>query len=156
MNPLLRHLSLRVPWHDTGWDGRICKDPKGNSSCVVLRNIREEKDDDTEARYSNEMLDKLPVQALPPCIGERSTFMWDKTFVRTYLHRYKKLGIRSYGHFKETPLKTPPYSTTAVPFRWMLRESGSEIAELNEFDVDLAREPDSEEWLAENSWFLDH
>src|SRR5438046_10705217 len=38
----------------------------------------------------------------------------------------------------------------------MLRESGSEIAELTGLNVELTREPDSEEWLADNSWFLDH
>jgi hypothetical protein len=24
MNYPLRHISVPVPWHDTGWDGRVC------------------------------------------------------------------------------------------------------------------------------------
>ena len=28
------HVSARLPWHDSGWDGRICRDPKGNTYCV--------------------------------------------------------------------------------------------------------------------------
>ena len=24
----LRHVSVRVPWHDNGWNGSVCKDPK--------------------------------------------------------------------------------------------------------------------------------
>ncbi len=27
---ILKHLSVRVPWHDRGWDGSICNNPKAN------------------------------------------------------------------------------------------------------------------------------
>ena len=30
----LRHLSIRVPWHDSGWDGRVCQNPTANTSCL--------------------------------------------------------------------------------------------------------------------------
>jgi exodeoxyribonuclease V alpha subunit len=28
------HISVRLAWHDNGWDGRICRDPKANTYCV--------------------------------------------------------------------------------------------------------------------------
>lgn len=28
------HLTLRLAWHQNGWNGHICKDPKGNTYCV--------------------------------------------------------------------------------------------------------------------------
>ena len=28
------HISVRLAWHDTGWNGRICKNPKANAYCV--------------------------------------------------------------------------------------------------------------------------
>ena len=41
----LRHVSIRVPWHDTGWDGRVCKDPRLNGACLKLKRIAENRDD---------------------------------------------------------------------------------------------------------------
>jgi len=29
-----KHLSVRLAWHDSGWNGRICRDPKANTYCV--------------------------------------------------------------------------------------------------------------------------
>ena len=30
----IRHLSVRVPWHDSGWNGTVCVDPKNNVACL--------------------------------------------------------------------------------------------------------------------------
>jgi hypothetical protein len=30
----VRHLTVRMAWHDSSWNGRICKDPAANSYCV--------------------------------------------------------------------------------------------------------------------------
>jgi hypothetical protein len=36
----LRHISIRVPWNDNDWTGKICKNPIENTSCMILkRNI---------------------------------------------------------------------------------------------------------------------
>ena len=37
----LRHISIRVPWHDDGWNGCICMKPKANTACQALARIRE-------------------------------------------------------------------------------------------------------------------
>lgn len=30
---MVRHVSVRVVWHDSGWSGRICGDPDANIYC---------------------------------------------------------------------------------------------------------------------------
>ena len=30
----VKHLTVRMAWHDSGWNGRICKDPTTNVHCV--------------------------------------------------------------------------------------------------------------------------
>jgi hypothetical protein len=28
------HMSLRLPWHDRGWDGHVCNNPTANVYCT--------------------------------------------------------------------------------------------------------------------------
>jgi hypothetical protein len=37
MNYPLRLISIRVPWHDTGWDGRVCATPRLDGSCLKIQ-----------------------------------------------------------------------------------------------------------------------
>jgi hypothetical protein len=37
-----------VPWHDSGWDGRVCANPAANTSCLILKNIGMQRDDSSE------------------------------------------------------------------------------------------------------------
>jgi len=46
------HVSVRVPWHDSRWAGKICANPRGNTSCLILPRIAETKDDDFEADHA--------------------------------------------------------------------------------------------------------
>ena len=36
----LRHLSVRIPWHDGGWTGKVCSKPRDNASCMFLPRIQ--------------------------------------------------------------------------------------------------------------------
>lgn len=40
-----QHLTLHVAWHDANWAGTVCNAPSGNSFCVMLDRVREERDD---------------------------------------------------------------------------------------------------------------
>lgn len=42
------HLSVRLFWHDSGWDGAICRDPAANVWCEAHDHVREHKPE-TEA-----------------------------------------------------------------------------------------------------------
>ena len=43
-----KHISIRVPWTDTKWDGKVCYAPNLNSSCIILDQIAPKKDDSTD------------------------------------------------------------------------------------------------------------
>jgi hypothetical protein len=45
----VQHISMRVPWRDEPWSDRICTSPLDNSSCLLLKNIGDKRDDAWEA-----------------------------------------------------------------------------------------------------------
>lgn len=55
----LRHISIRVPWHDSGWNGTVCKAPKLNGACLKLDNIARNKKDDVEAAIAGQSIEHL-------------------------------------------------------------------------------------------------
>ena len=116
------HVTIRVPWHDGGWTGNVCARPLDNTSCLILPRIGEGRRDDVEARCSGQRLDELDRADLPPCVGERVSFMAPFALTRTMTHPYKEFYPETHGHFEPTRFMQPEYSAAGVPFRWMLRE----------------------------------
>jgi len=142
--------SIRVPWHDTGWDGRVCAKPRLNGACLKLKRIGQERDDAAEEAVAGQSLVDLPQEKWPCCVTERMAFMAPFEYVRTANHPYKRTSEGSHGHFDETPLRHPAYSAPAVPFAWMLREAMEELGEEYGLDVQAEREPDlgfSTQWI---------
>ena len=116
------HLTIRVPWHDGGWKGNVCARPLDNSSCLVLPRIGEGRRDELEARCAGQRLDELDRGDLPPCVGERVSFMAPFALKRTMTHPYTEFYPETHGHFAPTRFEQPAYSAACVPYRWMLRE----------------------------------
>src|SRR6516225_7824943 len=75
MRYALRPTSLRVPWHDTAWDGRVCANPHLNSSCLKLRRIAQGRNDAAEDETKGQLLSDLPEKQWPCCLGERVSFL---------------------------------------------------------------------------------
>lgn len=124
MNPNLfplRHVSIRVPWHDSGWNGHVCRDPRRNTSCIKLINIAEKKDDAREEGNAGKSLKTLPLEELPPCVMERATFMSDFAFDYYHQHPYARTSPDTHAHFDSTLLRFPKYSAPGVPFRWLMK-----------------------------------
>ena len=48
----MHHITIRVPWHDNCWAGRVCNHPLDNTSCLVLPRIGKNKNDEVEDRCS--------------------------------------------------------------------------------------------------------
>ena len=120
------HLTLRVPWHDDGWRGTVCKDPRGNTTCLIgMKRIAEEKDDDAEAVVAGRSLEVLKEKEFPVCVAERGTFLAPFEIVTTKDHPYVSWST-AHREFRPTQLRQPPFSAFAVPFRWML---SSELAD---------------------------
>jgi hypothetical protein len=67
----MKHISIRLPWHDRGWDGCVCNNPKRNCYCngfhsISAERIRNGKDDDSEGQVKGELLDSSWTY-YPPC-----------------------------------------------------------------------------------------
>ena len=153
MNYPLRHISIRVPWHDTGWNGTVCAAPRLNGACLNLKRIAQSRNDDAEESVAGQSIQDLPQEKWPSCIPERSSFMAPFEYVRQANHPYNRGPETSHGHFKRTPLRHPPYSAPAVPFAWMLREAMGTLGEEHALDVQAEREPDLG---FKTSWVQDH
>ena len=149
----LRHLSVRVPWHDTGWDGRVCANPRLNDSCLKLKRIGQNRNDAAEEAVAGRSLKELPMEQWPCCVPERVGFMAPFEYVRTANHPYNRGPDCAHGHFAPTPLRHPPYSAAAVPFSWMLVDEMGKLGEEYSLDVQAEREPDLG---FANNWIQEH
>ena len=135
------HVSVRVPWHDDRWSGRVCTNPRSNTSCLILPRIAEKKDDDFETRIKGEKWNTKG-NYLPACAAERGAFMAPFEYVRKPSHPYSDNGL--YEHFKESPFPHPAYSAAAVPFAWMLKDADGfpTLAGTHKIDFHPEYEPD--------------
>lgn len=157
MNYPLRHVSIRVPWHDTGWDGRVCANPKLNSSCLKLKRIGVSRDDEAEEKVKGKSLDVLAQADWPCCVAERVGFMAPFEYVRTAKHPYNKKQDCAHSHFDETPIRHPKYSAAIVPFRWMLHEEMGQLGQEYSLDVQEEREEKILEVIGfDTPWVQDH
>ncbi len=116
------HITIRVPWHDSGWTGAVCERPLENTSCLILPRIGGGKRDEVEMRCAGKRLDGLQAEDRPPCIGERVSFMAPFELRRTMTHPYAENFPETHGHFAPTRLVQSPYSAACVPYRWLLKE----------------------------------
>jgi ATP-dependent exoDNAse (exonuclease V) alpha subunit len=125
----MKHLNVRVAWHDNKWNGTVCRDPVGNSFCVDLERIREERNELNEVKWAGKRFSELESIDLPPCKAESAAFMNDAEWIRTVNHPYATSAKtqETHGHLQETHIRVPPFSTFAVPFYWMLRQHQEEL-----------------------------
>jgi AAA domain/UvrD-like helicase C-terminal domain len=150
-----RHLSVRVPWHDTGWEGSVCSDPLANGSCLRLGRIAAERDDNLEARLAGKPWSELAEAGhrLPPCSQERAGFMSAHRRQVTKEHPYASWND-VYRKFERTSYELPAYSADCVPFRWMLRKDAAQLADLYQLPYEAALEDavDAEAELRSPDW----
>lgn len=123
----ISHVSIRVPWHDSGWTGRVCANPLGNTHCIALPRIGDTRDDAWEASMASGSFEGEGVR-LPACAAERGAFMAPFAYSRRFPHPYSHHGL--YPHFRETTYTHAPRSAAAVPFAWMMKgdDGAPEIA----------------------------
>lgn len=145
----LRHISMRVPWHDDGWNGCICQKPESNTTCQALTRIREQENlicklnedylPDSKRLIAN--LSQREMEQLP-CLDERVTFMAPFEFTRIIKHAYYKENSGLHQHFRPSRLRVPMYSACAIPFRWTLIRNAKTIADEYDLGYDPGIEPD--------------
>lgn len=138
----LRHISIRVPWHDSSWKGVVCQAPHLNGACAKLKGIGESKNDEQECKVAGQSMENLSTKDIPPCVNERGSFMAPFELELIKRHALASKNPKEYGHFQPTKQRYPAYSAGIVPFRWLMRENLEQIASNLELDATLEREPD--------------
>lgn len=154
MNIPTYHLSVRVPWHDSIWNGKVCCNPRENGSCMFLPRINEGKNPDEEESFAKQWLHELDQEKLPPCVSEKVNFMSQHKVYKKVSHPYSKNenNNKFYGHYKETTYCYPGYSFSVIPYNWMLKnpkDNSSDKAEALQIAYNVDKEP---ELNFENSW----
>lgn len=136
---MAQHISVRVPWHDDGWKGSVCKEPSANMSCLKLKNIMENRDDAFECSICGQCMAEQEEKL--PCISEGGAFMSDQSLHKETVHPYKQNNPATHGHFLPTKVIYPAYSFPARPFAWLMHPGIDNNAPLYGIDYDPFREP---------------
>ena len=136
---MAQHISVRVPWHDNGWNGTVCRFPGENHACLRLKNIYENRNDVDEVDICGQCMEHLEEKL--PCIGEGSAFMSEKDLVKTTVHPYKKSNPGTHGHFLDTEVIYPSYSFPSRPFAWLMKSSIPTMVENYGIKIDQSIEP---------------
>lgn len=105
----MQHLSSRLVWHDSGWDGRVCSAPRDNSSCVIHEHVRENKDDDLEEEQSGKQIKEIDVKDIPPCARDPGAFSPEGSHI---LHE----DPLERPELKPVYEEIPPYSFCTCPY----------------------------------------
>lgn len=142
---MVQHISIRVPWTDNDFIGRICDCPLKNYACKRLKSIAK-----TESlicqKKGNEGIDLGNIDDAEkrknlPCVNEGMAFMCDKDITIECLHNYSLYGYESHRDFIPSQQVIPAYTLIAHPYRWLMRgdknDDAKKIRELNDIpDID--------------------
>jgi hypothetical protein len=122
--PVAQHLSVRVPWHDAGWTGTVCRDPLGNSSCILLENIGRNRKDALEVAAAGRSFEDLN-GGLPACAGERGGFLSSRDHVIRREHPYRSsAALRG---LEEAAIPLPAWAVHGIPFYWLNRQNAEDV-----------------------------
>jgi len=103
------HLSVRLAWHDRGWDGCVCDAPHLNAHCIVHKHIRDSRNDEKERKNAGKPFATLKGW-LPPCSRDPAAF---SNQGYTIVHN-DPLERDFLGPTEEA---IPPYSCCHSPYR---------------------------------------
>ena len=100
------HITVRMAWHDSNWNGHICQNPEANTYCVGTHSllsgrIEKKRKLDFEKNNPGKPLAKLGTDEIPPCywsanafgknsvnIAQRHAFTWIKENIPDTLKAY--------------------------------------------------------------------
>lgn len=75
----MKHISLRLAWHDEGWNGHICKNPRANTHCVGQHSypgdlISHSRDLEWEEQENVAGCHCSTIDGIPPCAYSINAF----------------------------------------------------------------------------------
>ncbi|MFT4627256.1 MAG: hypothetical protein ACI8PZ_005938 [Myxococcota bacterium] len=138
----VQHLSVRLPWHDTGWTGTVCREPAKNTWCMVLNGIRKRRDAAREAASAGSSWLDLDPSERPACVVERGAALNPTAYAIRSRHPFAASSATTHGHFAENTLHVPAYSVLAVPYRWTRVDDAALIADRLGLPFEREREPE--------------
>lgn len=110
------HLTVRMAWHDNGWDGRVCQDPRANTYCsgthsLLAGRIEKKKDVDLEEiKRGKTIAGEFNPDSVPPCYWSLNAF-GPTGFKVNHEHAFGKQSIPT------IPDEVKPYSIFTWPFK---------------------------------------
>lgn len=113
---------------DKPWNGEVCDNPKENRYCTILKNIMENKTEESCKQFDKDNC---------PCIKEKASFMCEKSLGKitsSYPYREYKNNCK---HFENTDIEYKPYSVPSMCFRWLFRNKIYDILKLNNIKLNL-------------------
>lgn len=121
---MVKHLSVRIPWHDRGWDGCICNDPEKNTFCTSIfsvnanpiRQKRQELGEEWEEENKGKAVSELEEAA--PCAQTINIYSSEPAI---HIHKPREFLGTQIPDIKET---IPPYSFCTWPYD-MVYEPGA-------------------------------
>ena len=125
------HMTLRLAWHNDGWNGRICEKPERNTYCVGCSSypgemIREQRDLRWEKENAGKPISDLDTP--PPCMYSASVFSDSATEV------YSEPPEFFNDETKTRFWKLPPFTACTWPYEAMYNKPDVKIG--NSFDYD--------------------
>ncbi|MBD5648220.1 MAG: AAA family ATPase [Desulfovibrio sp.] len=123
-----RNISVRVPWHDNGWNGKVCKDPQHNGACKILKNIASKRQQQNWCEaHRGEGSEVWDNEAVPPCLRESGFFLSPRDHCFMAKHPYVTLS-KKYSHLLDTKVDVPPNSFIGIPYGWFLKPRYARLA----------------------------
>jgi exodeoxyribonuclease V alpha subunit len=126
---MAKHISLRLPWHDRGWDGHVCDKPTANVFCtgeygLKAHGIRDRKVDSEEEKDGIRgcpVAGFKPDSYFPPCLRTIQTFGGTKDL--KFVHEPK--SFLSTGSIRVQALteKIPPFTAGTWPYDRVFRRA---------------------------------
>jgi hypothetical protein len=116
------HISARLAWHDNGWNGTVCKNPRCNAFCAGAHSYPGQKIAEKRDLGKEEAAKGKPfagLDELPPCLFSANAF--NPTAQRVYDDRpdFFHSGDRSYWDL-------PPYTLCTWPYEVMYDDSAKD------------------------------
>ena len=116
----MKHISIRVAWHDSKWNGTVCNCPVQNTFCAQLKRIAEAKNKENENVVAAKSWNALSCDEMPTCIAEAGGFMNEKQYIRLFKHVYADKEGYPHTALEPTEDEVPPFTFYGTPFRYML------------------------------------
>ncbi|MBR1402755.1 MAG: ATP-dependent RecD-like DNA helicase [Treponema sp.] len=129
-----KHFSLRLAWHENGWNGHICKHPCENTYCIGQHSypgtaISENRDLDIETKASGEPISKHPCEI--PCGLSSNAFGNEEIKVFA-----KKPSWWKEADAKDAVITIPPYTACTWSYDAMYNDDVSPDSGSGKYDND--------------------